>query len=203
MITISQSVGRGGRAKNGNDVRKVQKLLNEANAQPKLAQDGKVGPATIRAIERFQRERMLNMKVDGRVDPGGKTIRRLMETADIIIPLTLEFPSWNSGKLIFSKLDGPTIGFGSGNIRSFVLRDGFINTQTFGALQSWMKKTAEGDNTQLVCTVIENKAGLRRKLDFVGLIAISMSVSAGGNGLVGIKQLKLGFARYFVSSNFH
>jgi len=75
MITIAQSVGRGGRAKRGSDVLKIQKLLNKAGAKPELVPDSKVGTNTIRAIERFQSGFM--KRPDGRIDPGGRSLRRL------------------------------------------------------------------------------------------------------------------------------
>jgi peptidoglycan hydrolase-like protein with peptidoglycan-binding domain len=81
MITISQSVGRGGRARRGSDdVKKIQKLLNKADTKPKLVPDGSVGTKTIRAIERFQSSFM--KKPDGRIDPGGNSLRRLNAKAE-------------------------------------------------------------------------------------------------------------------------
>lgn len=74
-ITIANSVGRGGSAKRGADVLNVQKLLNQAGASPKLAEDSIVGPKTIRAIGRFQFGFM--QAPDGRVDPGGPTLHKL------------------------------------------------------------------------------------------------------------------------------
>ena len=80
MITITQSVGRGGRAKRGSDVLKIQKLLNKADTKPKLVPDSSVGTKTIRAIERFQSSFM--KKPDGRIDPGGNSLRRLNAKAE-------------------------------------------------------------------------------------------------------------------------
>jgi peptidoglycan hydrolase-like protein with peptidoglycan-binding domain len=74
-VTISAAVGNGGSAKCGVDVRNVQKLLNQAGAKPRLAEDGIVGPNTIRAIRQFQSAFMTTP--DGRVDPGGPTLRKL------------------------------------------------------------------------------------------------------------------------------
>jgi len=75
MITITQSVGRGGRAKRGSDVLKIQKLLNKADAKPELVPDSKIGTNTIRAIEQYQSGFM--KRPDGRIDPGGESLRRL------------------------------------------------------------------------------------------------------------------------------
>ena len=77
---ISASVGRGG-INSAQDVRFVQTLLNQ-NAHrmapfQRLAVDGQVGPKTIGAIEKFQRDVLRFNNVDGRVDPGYRTIREL------------------------------------------------------------------------------------------------------------------------------
>lgn len=78
--TISSAVGRGGRNFPPSDVMTVQYLLNCIPASrggpiPELVVDGAVGPKTIAAIEKFQRS--LGGYADGRVDPGGGTLRAL------------------------------------------------------------------------------------------------------------------------------
>jgi hypothetical protein len=84
MKTITASVGFGGRNLT-TDTRTVQELLNNAqtnSGQPPIAVDGIVGPKTIGAIREFQQSRLgFN---DGRVDPGGPTIRALnaLQTAE-------------------------------------------------------------------------------------------------------------------------
>ena len=77
-IMINGSVGRGGVNRKG-DTRKIQKLLNAVFPGTPLDETGEVDAKTIRRIERFQR-RFLN-NPDGRVDPGGKTLRRLNQAA--------------------------------------------------------------------------------------------------------------------------
>jgi hypothetical protein len=77
--TISASVGVGGRNLAA-DVRTVQELLNnvppeQGGPAPKLAVDGLVGPLTNGAIAKFQRKQLGFS--DGRVDPGGPTLKRL------------------------------------------------------------------------------------------------------------------------------
>ena len=78
--SISGSVGRGGRNFPAADVMTVQYLLNcvpgsQGGPTPELVVDGVVGPKTIAAIEGFQRK---NTGIaDGRVDPGGATLRAL------------------------------------------------------------------------------------------------------------------------------
>lgn len=79
--SISASVGVGGRNL-PDDVRTVQRLLNgvtpaNGGPVPPLAVDGFVGPKTNGAITAFQRKHFPFH--DGRVDPGGPTLRKLGE----------------------------------------------------------------------------------------------------------------------------
>lgn len=80
MATISSSVGHGGRNVHA-DVVTVQKLLNQHAAAvglaPLLVADGLVGTKTIGAIVLFQRKVVGMLNPDGRVDPGGGTLRAL------------------------------------------------------------------------------------------------------------------------------
>ena len=77
--SLSASVGRP--ARNAyEDVRLIQYLLNCVPAQRggpmrELVINGVCGPLTMRAISGFQR--VLRYPADGRVDPGGRTIRAL------------------------------------------------------------------------------------------------------------------------------
>ena len=73
MTTISASVGEGG-ANKTDDVRAVQRLLTGAGHDPKGI-DGRYGTNTRDAILSFQRTFLDNP--DGRIDPGGATLRRL------------------------------------------------------------------------------------------------------------------------------
>ena len=66
---IGASVGRGG-ANRREDVEAAQIALNRRGAQLKI--DGLIGPATIKAIEDFQRKLGV-AQPDGRIDPGGRT----------------------------------------------------------------------------------------------------------------------------------
>ncbi len=81
---IAGTVGRGGRNFPALDVMTVQYLLNcvtagQGGPSPELAVDGAVGPKTIAAIEKFQRAN--SCVCDGRVDPGGATLRALQAKA--------------------------------------------------------------------------------------------------------------------------
>lgn len=78
MSRIEGSVGNGGDNLES-DVRLVQQLLNRQDLAPlkRVAEDGRIGPQTLEAIRHFQ-TRYLNMNSpDGRVDPEGRTFRRL------------------------------------------------------------------------------------------------------------------------------
>lgn len=90
-LGVSQSVGVGGNNKYS-DVKLVQTLLNLARARMKEAQiafenfqvlveDGDCGRFTKRAITIFQRDVLGFSEPDGRIDPGGKTIRSLYVAA--------------------------------------------------------------------------------------------------------------------------
>ncbi len=77
-LTIKDSVGAGGN--NGKaDARKIQKLLNQVFPSTPLPVDGNVDATTIRRIKRFQKRFMT--KPDGRVDPGGRTLKKLNAAA--------------------------------------------------------------------------------------------------------------------------
>lgn len=81
--SITGSVGRGGRNFPPSDVMTIQYLLNcltpaQGGPSKELAVDGAAGPATIAAIEAFQRK--IGGVADGRVDPGGTTIRALQQS---------------------------------------------------------------------------------------------------------------------------
>jgi hypothetical protein len=74
---LQASVGQGGENR-PDDVRLVQSLLNDRrpNGKP-LRLDGVCGIVTIIAIRRFQANTMGAAVPDGRVDPGGETLRAL------------------------------------------------------------------------------------------------------------------------------
>jgi hypothetical protein len=78
MSEIQGSVGQHG-DNLAPDVRLVQRLLNRQNLSPlrTLAEDGRSGPATVEAIRHFQTRFLSMPSPDGRVDPGGRTFRRL------------------------------------------------------------------------------------------------------------------------------
>ncbi len=78
-ISITDSVGRGGKNRKA-DTRKIQRALNQVTGGAALAVDGDCGPKTISRIETFQRGFMA--RPDGRVDPGGRSLRRLNQMLD-------------------------------------------------------------------------------------------------------------------------
>lgn len=80
MVTISASVGQGGVNKKA-DALAIQQALNKipphkGGPDPKLVEDGLVGPKTINAIRKFQQSDIALVK-DGRVDVNGPTLARI------------------------------------------------------------------------------------------------------------------------------
>lgn len=78
MATIRAAVGAGGQNLPA-DVKVVQKSLNPHNLSPlrPLSVDGIAGRNTVAAIRHFQDRHVGMSNPDGRVDPGGRTLRRL------------------------------------------------------------------------------------------------------------------------------
>lgn len=91
MREIGASVGTGG-VNRPDDVRTVQTLLilNLARLAPRPALDvnGECDEATVEAITEFQRAVLGAAQPDGRVDPGGRTLRELNEAEPGPITLT-------------------------------------------------------------------------------------------------------------------
>ena len=82
--TISASVGRMGGVNRPPDVKTVQELLNQvpvSDGGPRtpLIENGLCGQDTIDAIQKFQLHHFGWRGADGRVDPGGPTLRKLNE----------------------------------------------------------------------------------------------------------------------------
>ena len=104
-MCISNGVG-----KNANnsplDVKTVQILLNLcAPANPPLAEDGEVGPATIAAIESFQKQTVGMAAPDGVVTPNGATLAKLRS----MLP----------AGFVQAKLKGTMINASDANIQKF------------------------------------------------------------------------------------
>lgn len=84
MATISKPVGKLAPGTAGNiysDVLAIQKLINshlpKLTPLARLREDGIAGASTVRGIEEFQRRVVRMPNPDGRVDPGGATLRAL------------------------------------------------------------------------------------------------------------------------------
>ena len=90
MMKLKGSVGAGGRNEE-DDVRLVQSLLNRSltSVEPLLKVDGKVGPRTLQAIERFQRTKLGRCSPDRRVDPDGATFAMLASAKSSPFPFDL------------------------------------------------------------------------------------------------------------------
>jgi murein DD-endopeptidase MepM/ murein hydrolase activator NlpD len=81
MALIKASVGFNG-TNEYKDAKRIQILLNQNrhySAHPEITVDGIVGPKTIRAIKVFQSKVLHTLKPDGRVDPDGNTLKRLIK----------------------------------------------------------------------------------------------------------------------------
>jgi len=78
MARLTGSVGQGGDNREA-DVRLVQQLLNRHDLAPLApqAEDGQASPALATAIRHFQTRHLSMPSPDGRVDPGGRTLRAL------------------------------------------------------------------------------------------------------------------------------
>jgi hypothetical protein len=126
---IMKAVGRGG-ANLPADVRKIQELLNEHTAIPMrpLVPDGACGPATITAIEEFQRRVMRMAAPDGKVDPQGATMAALSPVAlerapEVLVP-------YREGHGLYVKRSGSDSLFGT--------------PKTLASLETLARKVAEG-----------------------------------------------------------
>lgn len=81
MSAIENSVGKNGVNKSS-DVKLIQRLLNRKDPDIfKLSPDGVIGPKTIKAIGRFQVQYVGMRGPDFRIDPGGRTLRKLTSTS--------------------------------------------------------------------------------------------------------------------------
>jgi hypothetical protein len=86
MNQIQASVGRNG-VNQPEDVRAVQSLLRACQhllgTLPEVTINGMASAATIDAIEAFQRGVLSMANPDGRIDPGGRTLRALLERRQV------------------------------------------------------------------------------------------------------------------------
>lgn len=137
MPRIMRSVGRNG-INAPQDVMVVQRLLNQNahkfSLMPQLAVDGKIGPKTIGAIERYQKMVLRFNNIDGRVDPGGKTITSLNSGGAVS-------PSPMPGKPTAPKAD-------VGNLNVVVKRTKACDLSTLGLLSV---------NGTQICYTLEEK----------------------------------------------
>ncbi len=105
-MAIEQSVGKSGH-NDKIDVKIVQAALNLIDSAAfqlpvKLAVDGEMGANTIAAIENFQKKIIRFLRPDGRVDPGGRTLRALKQhlTKGLSTEALLAIMAFGSAKTI-------------------------------------------------------------------------------------------------------
>lgn len=79
-LTIKESVGLNGANKPA-DVKVIQTLLNQVGDQSLLTVNGDCGEDTIAGIKAFQRG--FFSVPDGRIDPGGQTLKRLLQVTGL------------------------------------------------------------------------------------------------------------------------
>lgn len=108
--SIKKSVGKNG-SNLQSDVAVVQSLLNDniEKLVPFLPvpETGLIGPHTIFAIEEFQRRVVGLQSPDGRVDPGGKTLKILNE-AVVVVPVAGPKPNTPAGQYTLTFSHGGT-----------------------------------------------------------------------------------------------
>ncbi|MBS1790424.1 MAG: penicillin-insensitive murein endopeptidase [Acidobacteria bacterium] len=80
MPDIKKSVGFGG-VNNSDDVKIIQTLLNQVGDHPPLTVNGVCGDETVAIIKAFQSG--FFSVPDGRIDPGGKTFKRLLQVTGL------------------------------------------------------------------------------------------------------------------------
>lgn len=111
MLTLTRAVGRGVTNTNKSEVSQVQQLLNQHRRPPlgPIAVTGVVGSDTIAAIEEFQRRVVKLTKPDGRIDPGGVTLKHLTKSGPGAPPPVAPPPPPAPGKGYFTHPDADTV----------------------------------------------------------------------------------------------
>ena len=100
-MAIEASVGQEG-VNAPSDVRVIQAALNAVmHPEIPLAVDGLIGPKTIGMITSFQDDKVGLRRPDGRVDPGGRTLRTLHS----LIPKALTRDQLTVAPVSFSRSD--------------------------------------------------------------------------------------------------
>ena len=137
--SLQGAVGQGG-ANNAADVLLIQSLLNKA-AGAGLQEDGKIGPNTIGAINRFQQS-IFSGWSDGLVEPGGKTYQSLQQGGGTVTPT--EEPTNNTGNTTTPTTptetppERPTTG--SGELQGTVGQGGANNAADVRLVQELLNK---------------------------------------------------------------
>ena len=182
MGKITASVGRSG-VNRAADVKLVQKLLNEhtiPGEDTRLIEDGKIGDKTISRIEAFQRKILKMITPDGRVDPNGKTITKLLEnqlrpgakaanlysfsTKGITLLKSIEELATTpyddqTGRDITTWVKGATIGYGHliSNAEWIKYKNGITEAQAQSLFQSDMSPYISTVKTEVSTMITQNE----------------------------------------------
>lgn len=171
-IVLTGSVGHRG-TNRSDDTLKIQNGLNNVpaangGAVPPLVPDGKCGPKTIQAIQKYQLAHFGFSGADGRVDPGARTIAKLNEDTGAIsfpdmAPVVRLTEAWvreclRHLDLVNFVLDSPGSGFGATRAERMRLVNKHFDLDVFPnkrAMYRLIRRTFES-----MRTVFERPGGL-------------------------------------------
>ena len=197
MVSISGSVGRSG-SNLAADVKTIQKLLNAQQIPGvvgRLTEDGMVGDKTITRIEVFQSKILKMLKPDGRVDPGGKTFKKLIENqlrpgaraANLfsfsqkginllksIEELATKPYDDQTGRDITAWVEGATIGYGHliSKAEWSKYKDGITEAQALSLFQADLSPYVNSVKTKVTAMVTQNE------FDAMVLLVFNIGVQA-------------------------
>ena len=206
MDKITASVGRSG-VNRAADVKLIQKLLNGQKIPGDivhLKEDGKIGDKTISRIDAFQKKILKMVTPDGRVDPNGKTFKKLLEsqlrpgskTANLfsfstkgvtllksIEQLATKPYDDQTGRDITTWVEGATIGYGHliSNAEWKKYKNGITETQAQSLFQE--------DMTPYINTVKTKVSAMITQNEFDAMVLLTFNI--GQQGFTDSSVLKL------------
>ena len=182
MDKITGSVGRGG-VNHATDVRLIQKLLNAQQIPGETTQlivDGKIGDKTISRIVAFQKKILAMVNPDGRVDPNGRTFKKLLENQSrpgakaanlysfsakgvnllkSIEELATKPYDDQTGRDITTWVEGATIGYGHliSNAEWPKYKDGITEAQALSLFQADLSPFVNTVKTKVKAQITQNE----------------------------------------------